>query len=70
MAATDQQIADSARDALKRILDTDSSELSDQQRRMRHLEIDKLRKLIDESESSASRNSGRRILQPVRRVNL
>lgn len=70
MAASNQQIADNARDSLNRILQTDVSEWSEGQRRARQLEIDRLQDIITNFELKAARSSGRRIFSPVRRVNL
>lgn len=68
MAATDQQIADEARDSLLRILQTDTSNWSEGERRQQQLEIDRLENIITKFEAKANR-SGRRIFNPVRRVN-
>jgi hypothetical protein len=70
MAATDQQIADAARNSLARILDTDSAEWSEGERRQRALEIDRLTNVITDFEGKAARSAGRRIFSPVKRVNL
>lgn len=70
MAATDQQIADAARDSLQRILATDTAEWSEGQRKQRQLEIDRLTNVISDFEAKAARGSGRRILNPITRVNL
>jgi len=69
MAATDQQIADNAREALNRILQTDSAEWSEGERRQRMLEVDRLEAIISKFEAKAAR-SGRRIFAPIRRVDL
>lgn len=70
MAATDQQIADAARDSLARILATDSSAWSEGERRQQMLEVDRLETVISKFEAKAARSGGRRIFQPVKRVNL
>lgn len=70
MAATDQQIADNARDSLNRILQTDSSEWSEGERKQRALEIDRLQEIITTFEAKAARSSGRRIFAPITRVNV
>lgn len=70
MAASDQQIADAARDSLARILETDAAEWSEGQRRQRQLEIDKLTATIEKFEGKAAQSSGRRIFSPMKRVNL
>lgn len=69
MAATDQAIADAARDSLARILATDAAEMSEGQRKLRQLEISELRATIDEFEGKANRGS-RRIFAPVKRVDV
>jgi hypothetical protein len=69
VAATDQQIADNAREALNRILQTDSSEWSEGERSQRMLEIDRLEAIISKFEAKSAR-SGRRIFVPIRRVDL
>lgn len=70
MAASDQAIADAARDSLARILATDTAEWSEGQRRQRQLEIDKLTDTIDRFEAKAAHSGGRRIFSPMKRVNL
>lgn len=70
MAASDQQIADAARDSLARILATDTSAWSEGERRQQQLEISELRETINEFDAKASRSSGRRVFSPVARVNL
>ena len=70
MAATDQQIADAARDSLARILATDTAEWSESQRRQRALEIDRLTSVISEFDAKASRSAGRQIIHPMKRVNV
>lgn len=69
MAATDQQIANAARDSLKRILDTDMSSMSEDRRQLQQLEIDRLEGIISKFEAKANRSS-RRICHPVTRVNI
>lgn len=71
MAATDQQILDEARDSLLRILQSDTSSWGEAQRNARQLEIDKLERLIDRYETKVSASGGgRRICQPIRRVDV
>lgn len=70
MAATDQQIADEARDSLLRILQSDTANWSDADKRQQQLEIDRLENIITKFEAKAQRAGGRRIFQPVRRVNI
>lgn len=70
MAATDQQLLDKSRDSLARILDTDTSSWSESQRNQQMIQIDKLSNLIDRLEKKVASGGGRRILGPVRRVNL
>lgn len=70
MAASDQQIADNARDALNRILQTDSSQWSEGEREQQMLEIDRLEAIISKFEAKAARASGRPLFSPIRRVNL
>jgi hypothetical protein len=70
MAATDQQIADAARNSLARILETDSAGWSEGERRQQMLEIDRLTNVITDFEAKAGRSAGRRIFAPVRKVNL
>ena len=70
MAASDTTIANNARDSLNRILQTDASQMSEEGRNLRQLEIDRLTDLIERFEDRASRASGRRIVQPVTRVNV
>ncbi len=69
MAASDQAIADAARDSLKRILDTDSAAWSEGERRQQMIEIDRLESIISKFEAKANR-SGRRIFSPITRVNI
>lgn len=69
MAASDQAIANAARDSLKRILDTDTSSWSEGQRQAQQLEIDRLTNVISEFEAKANRGS-RRIFSPVQRVDV
>lgn len=69
MAATDQQIANEARDSLLRILATDTANWSEGERRQQQLEIDRLEGIITKFEAKASR-SGRRIFNPVRKVDV
>jgi hypothetical protein len=69
MAASDQQIADNARDALNRILEADTSEWSEGERRQSMLEIDRLEDIITKFEAKASRSAGRRIFSPIKPVN-
>ncbi|MEN0109307.1 MAG: hypothetical protein AAF805_01165 [Planctomycetota bacterium] len=69
MAATDRQIADDARDSLQRILQSDTSEWSEGERKQKQLEIDRLEAIIDKFEGRAARAAGRKIFSPIRRVN-
>jgi hypothetical protein len=64
MAATDQQLADAARDSLARILATDTAEWSEGERRQRQADIAELRNTITEFEAKAGR-TGRRLFFPV-----
>jgi len=66
---TDADLATAAREALARILATDTAEWGEGERRQRQLEISELRNTITEFEAKAAR-SGRRIFAPVRRVDL
>ena len=68
MAATAQQQLDAANDSLLRILESDTSNWSEQQRSQQQLDIEKLERLIDRLENKVSCASGRRIFSPVRRV--
>ena len=68
MAATDQQILDEAKDSLLRILQTDTTEWGESQRRQHQLEIDKLERLIDRYETKVAGSAGRRIIRPITRV--
>jgi len=68
MAATDQQIVDAARDSLLRILETDTTEWSEGERRQQQLEIDRLEAVITKFEAKAGRSAGRRIFSPMTRV--
>ena len=70
VAATNQQIADKARDSLARILDTDTTAWSEGERRQQQLEIDRLEAIITKFEAKATRAAGRRIFQPIKRVNV
>jgi len=70
MPATDQQIADKARDSLARILDTDSTAWSEGERRQQQLEIDRLENIITKFEAKAARSSGRKIFSPIVKVNV
>ena len=70
MAATNQQILNEAKDSLLRILQTDTSSWSESQRTQQQLEIRALQDLIDRYEEKTAAGSGRRIFQPVRRVNI
>lgn len=69
MAATDQQLADAARNSLLRILETDTSSWSEGQRQQQQLQISELQKTISEFEAKAAR-SGRRLFFPVTKVNV
>lgn len=69
MAATDQQIANNARDSLNRILQTDTANWSDGARKQQQLEIDRLSNIIATFESRANRST-RRISRPVTRVDV
>lgn len=69
MAASDTEIANNARDALNRILQTDSSNWSEGERRQQALEIDRLESIITKFEAKAARSAGRRIFTPITRVN-
>jgi hypothetical protein len=53
MSASDQTIADNARDALNRILQTDTTEWSEGERRQSMLEIDRLEDIITKFEAKA-----------------
>lgn len=70
MAATYQQQLDAANDALLAILQSNSSEMEQEDRRLVHLEIQRLEKLIATLERKVAIVAGRRIHQPIRRVNL
>lgn len=65
MAASDQELADAAREALARILATDTAEWSEGERKQRQLEIAELRNTITEFEAKAARVGGRRIFSPI-----
>lgn len=67
---TDQQILDEAKASLLRILQSDSASWSESERQQNLLEINRLQDLIDRYESKVASASGRRIMQPIRRVNL
>lgn len=69
MAASDQTIADKARDSLARILDTDTTGWSQGELRQQQLEIAQLEQIITKFEAKASR-SGRRIFSPITRVDI
>lgn len=69
MAATDQQIADAARDSLARILATDSAAWSEGERRQQMIEVDRLTNIITEFEAKAGR-ANRQVFSPIRRVNI
>lgn len=70
MAASDQAIADAARDSLARILATDSAAWSEGERRQQMTEIDRLEAIITKFEAKAARAGGRQILFPITPVNL
>lgn len=70
MTTSDQQILTAAKESLARILATDAAEMEEKDRRTRTLEIDKLSALIDKYEAKVASGNGRRILNPVKRVNL
>jgi len=70
MSVTDQQLLDAARESLLRILATDSAEWSESKRMQRQLEIDKLQTLVDRLEEKVAASQGRRLFQPIRRVNV
>jgi hypothetical protein len=69
MSASNQTIADNARDALNRILQTDTTEWSEGERRQSMLEIDRLEDIITKFEAKAARSAGRRIFSPIVPVN-
>lgn len=69
MSATNQQIADAARDSLARILATDASMWSEGERRQQMIEVDRLESIITKFEAKAGRED-RRIFFPVTPVNL
>lgn len=70
MAATAQQQLDAANDSLLRILQTDTSQWSESGRAQHQLQIRDLQNLISNLETKVAGQSGRRIIGPVRRVNL
>jgi hypothetical protein len=70
MAATDQDIADAARDSLARILLTDTSGWTEGQRQQQMIQIKDLRDTISEFEAKAARSAGRRIFSPITPVGL
>jgi len=70
MAATDQQILDEARDSLLRILQTDTSSWSEEQRAQQQIRVSELEGLIGRFETRVATSAGRRIVQPIRRPNL
>jgi len=70
MVATDQQILDEAKDSLLRILQTDTSSWSESARNQQQIQIRDLEALISRYEQKTSSSSGRRIVQPIRRVNI
>lgn len=67
MAATDQQILDSAKDSLYRILSADTAEWFEGGHRQRLLEIDRLQRVIDVYEKRVSAGS-RRAFMPIRSI--
>lgn len=70
MAATDQQILDEARDSLLRILQTDTSSWGEAQRNQQQIQIRDLEGLITRYEQKVAASGGRRLLHPVRRVDI
>ena len=70
MAATLQQQLDAANDSLLRILQTDTSQMSESGRSMQQLQIRDLRELIKDLKSEVAGSSGRRIFNPIRRVGI
>jgi hypothetical protein len=68
MVATAQQQLDAANDSLLRILQTDTSNWSEQGRAQQQLQIRDLHALIESLETKLAQQSGRRIFSPVRRV--
>lgn len=68
MAATVQQQLNAANDSLLRILETDTSEWSESGRTQQQLQIRDLYALIEKLESKVASESGRRIINPIRRV--
>jgi hypothetical protein len=69
MAATDQAIADAARNSLLRILETDTTSWSEGERNQHQLEVDRLEAVITSFEAKANR-SGRRIFSPIKPVGM
>ena len=70
MAASDTEILNSAKDSLKRILDTDTSNWSEGERRQQQLEIDRLVNVIDRYEQKTAATAGRKLHFPVGRVDI
>jgi hypothetical protein len=68
MAASNQSIADAARDSLARILATDSAMWSEGERRQQMIEVDRLESIITKFEAKAARSGGRRVFSPIARV--
>lgn len=70
MATTNQQILDAARSSLLRILQTDTSSWSEGERQKQSLEIRDLEAIIARYEPKVAAESGRRIFQPITRVDV
>lgn len=68
MAATAQQQLDAANDSLLRILQTDTSSWSESGRAQQQIQIRDLQSLIESLEAKVAAQSGRRFINPVRRV--
>jgi hypothetical protein len=69
MAASDQTIADAARDSLLSILEGKSAEWAEASERARMLEIDRLQGVIDYFEKRANA-SGSPIFKPIKPVDV
>ena len=69
MAATDQEILDAAKDALKDILTGRTEEFSDGDERARTLRIRELQAVIQEYEQKVNAAAGN-VFKPIREVTL
>lgn len=68
--ATPESLLEACEASIERILATDVEEWEEKDRRAQHIRLKELQAFRDQLKAEVATNSGRRIIGPVRRVNI